>query len=450
MKFCFVHAADLHLDTPFEGISTVSPEVAGKLRDASLDAFDALIEFTIKKKAAFLLLAGDIYDGSERGVRAQLRFKEGLEKLSTKEIQIPVFIVHGNHDPLGGWSAIKEWPEGVKIFGPEEVEAFEVKKGKTTLATIYGISYGKREVTENLALRFKGKDFEKKRKPGLQVGLLHCNVDSNSEHDHYSPCSTEDLRSVKMDYWALGHIHKRQELDEAHRIEYPGNLQGRSPKPGECEPKGALLVDVNGSSIENVVFESLDRVRFLECEIDIPGIKDLDGLKREMMKKADQLRESNKDRGLVIRTILKGRGKLHHDLHHPGAIKDILGDLREKFELEQPFTWWESIRDKTKPELNLGKIRGRKDFSAGLINFAEDLRRGKIKDLKAEENLHLQRDEGVKLKEERPDFKGFIETHLEKPIDKARLGQRVPEFNKKDIPEMAEEAMYLALDLLEG
>jgi len=442
MKFCFVHAADLHLDTPFQGISTVSPEVAGKLRDASLDAFDALIEFTIKKEAAFLLLAGDIYDGSERGVRAQLRFKEGLEKLSSTKIQIPVFIVHGNHDPLGGWSAIKEWPRGVKIFGPEEVNAFEVKKGNTTLATIYGISYGKREVTENLALRFQGKDFQEKRKPGLQVGLLHCTVDGNTGHAPYSPCSKQDLLNAKMDYWALGHIHKRRELDEAPRIEYPGNLQGRSPRPGECEPKGALLVEVNGSSIENVVFEPLDRVRFLECEIDIPGIKDLDELKKEMMKKADQLRKSNKDRGLVIRSIFKGRGKLHRDLRYPGAIEDILGDLREKFEEEQPFIWWESIRDKTRPGLDPAKIRSRKDFSAELINLVEAFQ--KKEDLKRmgdrqEEDLYLQQD-----------FKDFIETHLEKPVDKARLSYRVPELDDKDIPGIVEEAMYLALDLLEG
>lgn len=106
--FRFVHAADLHLDTPFEGIGRVAPQIAEALRDASLNAWDALVRLTIDRDAAFLLLAGDIYDGAERGVRAQLRFVRGLERLAEHRIQ--TFIVHGNHDPLDGWSAIRKWP----------------------------------------------------------------------------------------------------------------------------------------------------------------------------------------------------------------------------------------------------------------------------------------------------------------------------------------------------
>ena len=117
MGFRFIHAADLHLDTPFQGVARVSEEIAALLRDASLDAFDRVVQAAVDHQVAFVLFAGDIYDGEQRGVRAQLRFLRGLERLARHNIK--VFIVHGNHDPLGGWSAVREWAgrrHGVRVW----------------------------------------------------------------------------------------------------------------------------------------------------------------------------------------------------------------------------------------------------------------------------------------------------------------------------------------------
>src|SRR5690242_8646941 len=145
--FRFIHAADLHLDTPFEGLARTSPEVAAALRDASLAAFDALVELTLREQAAFLVIAGDLYDGAERGVRAQLRFLRGLERLSAAGVH--VLMVHGNHDPLGGWSAIRAWPAGVHVFPSDAVEAVTVERDGEPLATVHGISYATRDPGEN-------------------------------------------------------------------------------------------------------------------------------------------------------------------------------------------------------------------------------------------------------------------------------------------------------------
>ena len=110
-RFRFIHAADLHLDTPFQGVAGPAPEVATALYEASLQAWDNVVDLAIEREAAFVLIAGDIYDGADRGVRAQLRFLAGLKRLD--EAGIRSFVVHGNHDPLDGWSAIREWPAGV-------------------------------------------------------------------------------------------------------------------------------------------------------------------------------------------------------------------------------------------------------------------------------------------------------------------------------------------------
>ena len=112
--FSFIHAADLHLDSPFKEISEVDKEISLELAESTFKAFGKIIDICIEKQVDFLLIAGDIYDGSDRSLRAQLRFRDELKRLS--ESGINAYIVHGNHDPLDGWSANLEWPENVHIL----------------------------------------------------------------------------------------------------------------------------------------------------------------------------------------------------------------------------------------------------------------------------------------------------------------------------------------------
>ena len=126
--------------------------MAERLREASLLAFDSLVELCLERGVAFLVIAGDIYDGPERGLRAQLRFRDGLDRLSAAGISS--FVVHGNHDPVEtGWSALGDtWPERVTVFGPGTVQAVPVEIDGIPLATVQGISFAKRAERENLAL----------------------------------------------------------------------------------------------------------------------------------------------------------------------------------------------------------------------------------------------------------------------------------------------------------
>ena len=85
-SFSFVHVADLHLDSPFKGITAKNPAIADPLRSATFRAFDALIDLCIEREVQFLVVAGDIYDGEDRSLRAQLRFHDGLVRLAEKNI----------------------------------------------------------------------------------------------------------------------------------------------------------------------------------------------------------------------------------------------------------------------------------------------------------------------------------------------------------------------------
>jgi len=368
MDFRFVHAADLHLDTPFSGLARVSPEMADTLREASLEAFDALVELTIRSEAAFLLLAGDVYDGEERGLRAQLRLLRGFERLVRRGIRI--FMVHGNHDPLGGWSAVRHWPEGVTVFGPGEVRAVPVERDGRQLALVHGISYDQRHETENLALRFQRADG-----PGVQIGLLHCHAGSDPDHAPYSPCRVDDLVAGGLDYWALGHLHRQRVLLEGGPWAcYPGCLQGRSFSTGETGPKGALVSEVRGGVVSSVRFESLDRVRFIAESMVIDDLPDdLAGLSQTLRQRADVLLRENGGRHLVLRVTLSGRGPLHARLGEPGLLADLLEELREDELHDGPRLWWESIHDRSGAVRDLDALVQQDDFAAWIVRLQERL-----------------------------------------------------------------------------
>ena len=238
MRIRFVHAADLHLDSPFTGLKAAAPaDVANALYHATFDAYENIINLCISEQVDALLVAGDVFDGADRSLRAQLKFVEGLKKLDTQGIRS--FVCHGNHDPLDGWQARLDYPPGCRRFGPEweAVPVFE----DPDRALIHGISYRKRDVTENLALRLGNVD------PGpFSIGLGACQRWEQRHGDTraYAPCSLDDLAQSGVDYWALGHVHTRQVLNEqGPTVVYPGNPQGRHPN--ETGVRGVYLVEVD-------------------------------------------------------------------------------------------------------------------------------------------------------------------------------------------------------------
>lgn len=367
MTFCFVHAADLHLDTPFSGIRGVDQRVGEALREASLQAFDALVDLAIERDAAFVLFAGDIYDGPDRGVRAQIRFRNGLERLGEKGIRS--FVVHGNHDPVAkGWSAIGNvWPELVKVFEPGKVDRVVVEKNGQPIATVHGISYRQEKETENLAALFDAGD-----SPGLRVAMLHCNVGGLPGHASYAPCSEKDLLRSGFDYWALGHVHQKQTLRDGNPwIVYPGNTQGRDP--GELGPKGALVVSAGGRTVSEPEFVPLDVVRFERIDLDISPYTDLASLQRALADGAQSLAASADGRSVLVRGVLTGRGSIHRDLMHEKRLEELLQSLRDDAGEGEPFIWWEDLRDETRSEVDLDALRKGKDFAAELLAAADEL-----------------------------------------------------------------------------
>ena len=362
--FSFIHAADLHIDSPFRGVSAEAPEIATALHASTFRAYQALVETCIERGVDFLLIAGDVYDGQDRSLRAQLRFRDGLARLA--EAGIRSYVVHGNHDPLDGRVGAIDWPEQVHVFG-KQIDTVEFVADGEPVAAISGVSFPKREVRQNLARKFK------RRKSTLfQIGLLHCNVGSDTGHEPYAPCDLEDLRSAGMDYWALGHVHTRQVLAQDPWVVYPGNTQARHSR--EQDARGCYLVQVDAEGQAELEFVPLDVIRWVDGRISITEVESLDALEGAIVAKIEALARAADGRGIVCRIAVDGRGPLYGDLRAEDAADHLLERIRERFDGEAPFIWVQRVDIDARPEIDLADRAKRGDLLGEVLTAAREYR----------------------------------------------------------------------------
>jgi len=370
--FSFVHAADLHLDSPFVGVTARSPIVAEKLRAATFEAFDNIIDLCISRRVDFLLVAGDVFDGADRSLRAQLRFRDGLARLAEKGVQS--FVVHGNHDPLEGWTSAISWPAGVHIFGSKVTTVHALRSGEP-LAAITGVSYPKQREIRNLAQQVDQKARQQAANgPRFCIGLLHANVGNQPGHEPYAPCEVAELTDSVVNYWALGHVHTRQIILREPHVSYPGNPQGRNIR--ECGARGCLVVEVNESRQISSEFVPVDAVRWESRDVDVSSMSTLDVLDEGLADVIERLREQSEQRALVCQLRLVGRTALYADLARAGQLTDLLERVRERHLAESPFAWVERIEVACLPEMDLVQRRKSPDLAGEVLRIAEEIRSG--------------------------------------------------------------------------
>jgi exonuclease SbcD len=359
----FIHTADLHLDSPFSVLSLNNPDLANRLRSATFEAFEKVIQLCLEKRVDFLLVSGDIYDGADRGFKAQIKFRDGLKRLD--EAGIRSFVVHGNHDPLDGWSSTLEWPTGVHLFR-DRVETVQIKRDGNLLACIQGISYPKRDEGRNLSLFFKRTD------PAFHIGLLHANVGSDTGHEPYASCSMEDLLKTEMDYWALGHVHGKRVLSQnLPFVLYPGNTQGRNVR--ETGEKGCYLVRVSEDKEVAIEFHATDMIRWITRDLTIQNLFTEQDLINALNKVCSDVSKSESGRPVILRISLTGSGPLYESLKNPNIVSDLLEILQEMGMSYSPFVWIEQIKLSINPELDLTSWMKEGDFIGELLRYSHEI-----------------------------------------------------------------------------
>ncbi|MGH2465208.1 MAG: metallophosphoesterase family protein [Candidatus Limnocylindrales bacterium] len=349
MGLRFVHTGDLHLDSPFLGLGEAVPErISSALRDATLRSWERIVRLALDEQVDAVLVAGDVFEGANRTLRAQVAFRDGLERLARE--RIPSFVVTGNHDPLSGWEPAVAWPSLAWRFGAQEVTSRPILRDGVELARVHGISYAVRDVSRNLAATFRRDGDEP-----FAIGLLHANVGGIEGYGNYAPCSISDLLAGRLDYWALGHIHKHGLLRAKDpTIVYCGNPQGRDP--GETEPRGCYLVDVDDAGHVKAEFRAMDVVRWQRLSVSIERIATEDEL---VLAVGDAIESAatQAGRSVVALTTLTGRGPMHASLRRTGVLRDLLDLVRQRFGAGEPFAWLETLRDQTRPSIDLAVRR---------------------------------------------------------------------------------------------
>jgi DNA repair exonuclease SbcCD nuclease subunit len=380
--FSFVHAAGFHLDSPFVGLGRLpegQSQIVAELREATFQAFDAVIDLCLRERVDFLLVAGDVYDGTDRSLKAQLRFRAGLRRLSDEGIR--AYVVHGNHDPLDGWADAIQMPSGVHEFGSELTSVVFEKAGRS-VARIHGISYPTRKISSSF-----GAGFQRDGDEPFQIGLFHCNAGGDTRHDPYAPRTVSELVESRLDYWAIGHIHESVVLRPAEPfIGYPGNTQGRHIN--ESGPRGCFLVRVTaeGRLDGTPQFVATDSVRWLTSEVEINGIDTIDLLISRIEDRMQELAELADGRSVVTRITLLGRGVLHNALTRPHSSRELLDELHALGAQRSPFVWVEKLILRTRPDADLEARRGMPDFLGDLLRLIDGIRQspGEIAGLRRE------------------------------------------------------------------
>jgi DNA repair exonuclease SbcCD nuclease subunit len=261
--FSFIHAADLHLGSPLSGLATRDAELARRLATAGRQAFEDLVSRAIERAVAFVVVAGDVYDGDWTDTTIGLFFARQVARLDRAGIS--TVLVRGNHDAESVISRAITLPPSVHIFPSNRAGTLRLDGLRVAL---HGRSFQSRAVEENLSLTYPAA------LPGwFNLGILHTSCTGHAAHETYAPCSVSDLTARGYDYWALGHIHEYAELSRDPWIVFPGNLQGRSVR--ECGEKGAVVVEVADGRVTGVTRLALDRARFEQISVDLADAADL-------------------------------------------------------------------------------------------------------------------------------------------------------------------------------
>lgn len=358
--FRFLHAADIHLDSPLHGLARYEGVPVSDVRGATRTAFDTLISTALEQEVDFVILAGDVFDGDWKDMGTGLYFARALGRLAAAKI--PVFLLHGNHDAASVLTKALPLPENVRVFSSRKPQTFFLEE---LGVAVHGRSFPTAHVTDNLAQEYPVPSAGK-----FNIGVLHTAVAGYTHHQPYAPCSVQELVAKGYSYWALGHVHEHQILHESPWIIFPGNLQGRSIR--ETGAKGAVLVDVADGVVSSVEHIAVDALRWLRVEVNCDGIERQEDLVTAIRAAlTNSYNESSFGRPAIARILLKGETSLQGALQ--GGAAQLRDEIRAIALHVSSDLWVEKISlETTAPPASEAAAPGRDDFAALLAEAIGD------------------------------------------------------------------------------
>ncbi len=356
----FIHAADLHLDSPLRGLERYDGAPIEEIRAASRRAFENLIQLAIDEEVAFVLLAGDLFDGDWRDYNTGLFFIRQMTRLG--EVGIKAFVVAGNHDAASQMTKTLRPPEHLHIFTTRAPESVRLEQQGVA---IHGQGFATRAVTEDLTAKYPLAD------PAyFNIGLLHTALDGRPGHEAYAPCTLDGLRSRGYQYWALGHIHRREVVAQNPWVVFPGNLQGRHAR--ETGPKGCSLVEVDAGRVASVEHRPLDVVRWALCELDLSDAQSLDEVYDRVAPALAETVNAAEGRLVAVRLRLHGACPIHMRLR--AERESVTNECRSLAQtVGSGAIWIEKLLLETQQAASEDSAMARNDAFSGLLRSIRDL-----------------------------------------------------------------------------
>ena len=359
-SFRFIHTADIHLDSPLKGLAGQEGGAADRIRTAPREAFENLIGQALQEDVAFVIIAGDLYDGDWRDYQTGLFFVKQMGRLAAASV--PVFLLYGNHDAESQITRRLVLPENVKPFSARKPETFQLNELGVAL---HGQSFRQRDIADNLV-----PAYPEPIAGMFNIGVLHTGLGGMGGHANYAPCTLDDLVNKGYDYWALGHVHQAAILHKRPHVIFPGNLQGRHIR--ETGPKGAYLITVEDGALTQALPVPGDVVRWARLLVPVDGCA-------RMTQAVDRVRAAIENavardadgRLLACRIELTGQTDIHDSLL--ASTDHLLAEARgAALGLGEETAWIERVVISTRPMLDSTTLRAREDALGELQRMLED------------------------------------------------------------------------------
>ena len=300
--FKFIHAADIHLDSPLHKLDAYEGAPKDEIRLATRRALDKLVNTAIAERVDFVLIAGDLYDGDLKDYHTGLHLVSRTARL--RRAGIPVYIAAGNHDAASKITKKLRMPENVHLFSAVRPESFTIDDIDVA---IHGQSFAKPAVTTDLSSNYPAP------LPGhFNIGVLHTCASGREGYEPYAPCSLAGLKSKDYNYWALGHVHQYEILLQDPLVVFPGCIQGRHIR--ESGPKGCVLVTVDDHSRPEAQFIPLDVIRWVIVRVDSVGAESAYDVVDRFGRHLENVLAENGGLPLVARVFLEGETSAHAEL----------------------------------------------------------------------------------------------------------------------------------------
>jgi exonuclease SbcD len=300
--FKFLHAADIHLDSPLHKLDRYEGAPVEEIRLATRRAFENMVRLAVAERVAFVLIAGDLFDGDWKDYNTGLYLVSQLSRLHAAGI--PVFIVAGNHDAASRITRTLRLPANVSLFPSGEAATCHLQELKVA---IHGQSFGTPAVKEDLSAAYP-----QPLSGCFNIGILHTCATGREGHEPYAPCTLDGLRARGYDYWALGHVHQREVLALDPPIVFSGNIQGRHAR--ETGPKGCILVSVDDHGRPDLEFRALDVVRWVQILVDVSGARNGYEVVDRFSRQLEQVVAENEGLPLAARIRIDGETSAQSEL----------------------------------------------------------------------------------------------------------------------------------------